>query len=180
MIVDSYLGEIRLFAGAWEPEGFLFCDGRLLDISQYQTLYSLIAISWGGDGVKNFALPDFRGRLPVGQGQGTGLTNRVLAQTGGSETVTVTAADMPAHSHAFNTVNTTATTTQIGNTVLYAATKDGYLGYVTNGSNPAPVAAVLAPSTIGSTGGGQAHANIMPCTALNYIICVEGIYPDRP
>ncbi|MEI7607935.1 MAG: tail fiber protein [Rhodospirillaceae bacterium] len=174
-----WLGEIHLFAGAFEPDGFLFCDGQLLNITEHEDLYSLIGNTWGGDNVKTFALPDLRGRLPIGQGHGPDLTDRVIAQTGGTETVTLTVAEMPAHSHPFNAVSTPATTTQIGNTVLYAATKDGYLGYVTNGSTPAPTPAVLAPSSIGSNGGGHPHDNVMPCIALNYIICVEGLYPTR-
>jgi microcystin-dependent protein len=178
MIVDSYLGEIRLFAGAWEPDGFYFCDGRLLPIGQYQALYSLIGITWGGDQVKNFALPDLRGRLAIGQGQGIGLTNRVTGRTGGTEAVTMIGADLPAHNHAFNAVKTNATTTQIGSTMLYAATADGYLGYTTNATNPAPTAAVLDQSTISTEGGGSPHANIMPSIALNYIICVQGGYPS--
>jgi len=97
--VDSYVGEIRMFGGNYAPDGWALCDGSLLQVANNEALFSLLGSTYGGDGRSTFGLPDLRGRLPVGQGQGTGLSNRVLAQAIGAETVALAAAEVAPHSH---------------------------------------------------------------------------------
>src|SRR5512136_2572601 len=98
-MAQPYVGEIRMFAGNFAPQGWMFCEGQLLPISQYDALFNLIGTTYGGDGINTFALPDLRGRVIVGPGQGSGLSNYVLGQQGGVETVTLTTNQIPQHSH---------------------------------------------------------------------------------
>src|SRR6478752_1968066 len=106
---EPFIGEIRLFGGNFAPQGWAFCDGQLLSISQFDALFSLVGTTYGGDGVTTFALPDLRGRVPVHQGQGQATTNRVIGERAGSESVTLISAQMGAHDHAL------FGTTSIGN-----------------------------------------------------------------
>jgi microcystin-dependent protein len=175
---DYYLGEIRIWPGARIPVDFVPCDGRLLQISQYQALYSVIGTIYGGDGATTFAIPDLRGRLPVGVGQGTSLTNRTLAMKYGSETVTLQAGEIASHAHSFQAVNGPATSlapTPAG-TMLLASSPTGTTHYLTQGAS-GQTAAPLGPTDVGSAGGNQAHNNMMPTIAINYIIAVNGLYP---
>src|SRR5579862_3000625 len=96
---QPYVGEIRMFAGNFAPSGWMFCEGQLLPISEYETLFNLIGTTYGGDGQSTFALPDLRGRMPNHMGLGSGLSTYILAQTGGVETVTLTTNQIPIHSH---------------------------------------------------------------------------------
>ena len=98
-MTDYFLGEVKMFAGAYAPQDFALCDGAMLTVQQYTALFSLIGTAFGGNGVTNFAIPDLRSRVPVCQGQGPNLTDRVLAQTGGVEAVTLSIANIPAHTH---------------------------------------------------------------------------------
>ncbi len=118
--MDPYLGEIRMFAGNYAPQDWVLCNGALLSISQYQALYALLGTAWGGDGISTFGAPDLRGRLPVGQGTGQGLTPRRVAQTGGTETVTLNATMIPAHNHAFNATSGDATAIAPGPALMFA------------------------------------------------------------
>ena len=172
---DPFVGEIRMFAGPYAPQNWAFCAGQVLAISEYDALFSLIGVSYGGDGRVNFALPDLRGRVPMGQGTGPGLTPRVLAQKFGTEAVTLTQEQMPTHSHSF--VATTATATS-GNPAggLIGDTVDDVF-YVSSLDNPQLQG--MNSRTVLSAGGSQSHSNIMPSVAMNYIICLFGIYPSR-
>src|SRR3954451_10417902 len=98
-MAQPYVGEIRMFAGNFAPAGWMFCEGQLLPISEYDTLFNLIGTTYGGDGQNTFALPDLRGRAPLNQGQGPGLTNRVIGEISGSESVTLISTQMPQHIH---------------------------------------------------------------------------------
>ncbi|MGE5477127.1 MAG: phage tail protein [Bacteroidales bacterium] len=181
--MEPYVGEIRLFAGTYAPVDWHLCDGTLLQINTNQMLYSLIGTTYGGDGVNTFALPDLRGRVPVGQGQGTGLSNRVIGQAGGASLVQLTSAQMPAHTHAVKVSNKVATTQAMAANSGFAANvvpSAGKIGrYAPPSSNPTP--ANLDAGTISAApGGNQAHSNVMPYMALNYIISLLGVYPMRP
>src|SRR5690348_1959766 len=122
--MEPFVGEIRMFAGTFAPVGWNLCDGTLLSISEYSVLYSVIGPVWGGNGTTNFAVPDLRGRLPVGQGQGAGLTNRTLGPAGGgASTVQLAQAQMPAHSHTFYATSTGGTTVSAGGNILAALTQ---------------------------------------------------------
>lgn len=178
--MDPYVGEIRMFAGARAPQNWHFCDGTALSIQTYQTLYSLIGTTYGGSG-PTFNLPDFRGRLPIGQGQGSGLTNRMIGQSGGVSTVALTEANIPAHSHAFNASTATATTPSVTSGVGLATPTSPVVRYAPPGATPAPTPVSLDDAAItAAPGGGEAHLNVMPYLAINYIICVDGLYPMRP
>jgi len=125
--MDNYLGEVRIFAGNYAPEGWQFCNGQSLSVSEYQALYSLIGTTYGGDGVNTFALPDLRGRVPVGVGSGPGLTPRVLGQSGGSEEVALVESQIPAHGHNL-TVNTSeASTATPSQNMLPSSVSAGFL-----------------------------------------------------
>ena len=178
--MDYYLGEIRIFAGKYAPEDWNLCDGSTLSVSANEALFSLLGTSWGGDGVNNFQLPDLRGRLPVGQGQGTNLSNYTLGGKGGQDSVTLLPDNLPPHTHVFNATTANATTVTIGNTVTYAKPTDGLLPYVLTNATPAPAIVGFNGAAIAHSGGSQPHANVMPELALNYIICVKGLYPEKP
>jgi len=173
--MEGYIGEIRLFAGNFAPRSWAFCSGQLLAISTNTALFSILGTTYGGNGVNTFALPDLRSRVAIHQGQGPGLSNYVLGQQAGSETVTLTTAQIPAHNHTFtangNTSNMSATTT--GN-YLNGKTESGET-VVSTGSS----LTTLNPASVGAAGGNQPHPNIPPYLCLNYIICVEGIFPSR-
>jgi microcystin-dependent protein len=178
--MDAYLGEIRLFAGmnALPPENWAFCDGRLVNISDYQALYSLLGTRFGGDGVRTFALPDLRGKLPIGQGAGPGLTPRYLAQAGGSEKVTLVEAQIPSHSHAFNATTNGAEASSPSNGVFASPGSNGF--YADMPTPPVAVLTLLGDTIAGTGGGNQPHENRMPTMAMNYIIAMQGLYPTRP
>ncbi len=173
--MENYIGEIRIFAGNYAPEGWLFCNGQLLPVSQNQVLFALIGTTYGGDGVNTFALPDLRGRVPVGVGQGPGLTQRQLAQSGGTETVALAEANLPVHNHGL-TVNTTAAavTTPVSTSLLSAPTNGGF--YQTDAS---ATVQPLSANACQPAGGSQGHPNIMPSFCLSFIIAVTGLYPTQ-
>lgn len=184
---DYYVGEIRIMAGLLQkkpPADWLVCDGSLLTISQYQALYSLLGTTYGGDGVTTFALPDLRGRLCINKGTGvvnatTTLTPRALAQKGGVETVGLSEATMPSHTHTLNAAGTAATSPTVASTVTFANTTGTNTMYVKDGLAATVVTKVNpADSTISNTGAGQSHDNIMPSLALNYIIATNGLFPQ--
>lgn len=179
---DYFTGEIRMMANTngRPPNNWKLCNGDLLLIREYQALYALIGTAYGGDGVTNFGIPDLRGRLPVGQGQGTGLTNRVVAQSFGAETVSLVEANLPAHNHALMTAGVGASTPTAGTTVTFANTTAPIIQYLKDGLGTAGGTTVSpAEATIGNTGSGLAHANIMPCATVNFIICVTGLFPTH-
>ncbi len=168
-----YLGEIRMFAGNFAPVGYAFCNGQLLLISEYEALFTLIGTTYGGDGQTTFALPDLRGRLPMHQGTGAGLSTRVIGQTGGSETVTLTLNQLPQHTHVATGSGTDGNSlSPAGN--VWAAGAGGANAY----NNTAPNTAMNA-QTIGQAGGNQPHEIMSPFLAINFIIALLGRFPSR-
>lgn len=177
--MDEYIGVIKMFIGDWAPQGWFICQGQELQISQNQALFALIGTRYGGDGVRTFKLPDLRGRFPIGFGQGTGLTPRQLGAFGGTENVTLTAAQIPAHTHALNGLSGgTESNTPAGNflpeytntAVKFYAKKD----------NPTDALLPMNAGSITNAGGGQAHDNMPPFLSVNFIICANGVFPPRP
>jgi microcystin-dependent protein len=168
-MAQPYVGEIRMFAGNFAPAGWMFCEGQLLPISEYETLFNLIGTTYGGDGQSTFALPDLRGRLPLHQGSGF-----VLAETGGVEEVTLTVQQIPAHSHVLLAVTDNANATNPAGQVLAASTGATISPYGTD-----------APTTLmnaamgGSTGGSQPHTNFQPYLCVDFIISLFGIFPSQ-
>lgn len=176
--MDPYTGEIRIFAGDYVPTDWHLCDGSALPVNNYQALFSLIGTSYGGDGVTTFNVPDLRGRFAISLGQGPGLSSRALAQQGGTEQAALDASSMTSHTHTLSTAGTAAGTPTAGTGVTFANTVSPNTMYVNDGATPAPTKASPAANTIAVTGAGQTHDNIMPCLAVNYIICLNGIYPQ--
>lgn len=168
---NPYVGEIRIFAGNFAPNGWMFCDGSLQSIAQNEVLFNLIGTTYGGDGQSTFALPDLRGRVPVHQGTGPGLSPRIIGEVGGSETVTLTAAQMPQHSHALQASSGLANGAA-GAAGVLAATAVNIYG---NGPPTTPMAA----QAVTPLGGGQPHENMAPFVAINYIIALFGIFPTQ-
>lgn len=182
-MTDQYVGEIRMFAGSYAPQDWFYCDGRELPISQYQALFVLIGTTYGGNGVTTFGLPDLRGRVPISRGQGTNLTNRILGEKAGTETVTLITAQLPTHTHAVNASTTAGTTSVAGPAVTLAKCTNTTGGtnvdarYIASGQ-PLGTQGNLNANAISASGGGQGHNNIMPVVALNYIISAVGIFPS--
>jgi microcystin-dependent protein len=168
--MEPFLAQIMLFGGSFEPNGWAFCDGRLLQISDYTALFSLLGTTFGGDGRTTFGLPDLRGRVPMHAGAGPGLTQRQPGEMLGFESVTLSADEMPSHSHAIATSSEPGDSNRAGNAFLARA-----LIYSATG----PASTALAPSTIAPSGSGAPHANMQPTLCINYIIALEGIYPPR-
>jgi len=166
---QPYVGEIRMFAGNFAPAGWMFCEGQLLPISEYETLFNLIGTTYGGDGQSTFALPDLRGRLPIHQGNGF-----TLAETGGAEDITLTVSQIPAHTHPYLATTSAGTTNAPGGNVLGALSVAGSEVYI-----PAAGTAAMAANAIGSTGGSQPHSNFQPYLCIDFIISLFGVFPSQ-
>ncbi len=164
-----YVGQIIMFAGNFAPVDWAFCDGTLLPISEYETLYNLIGTTYGGDGVNTFALPDLRGRVPIHMG--TGPSTYTLAQTGGQETVTLTIDQLAQHSHALNA--STDPAGSIGTPADALATSTTIDLYGDGGGG---LDAVMSP--LRTVGGNHAHDNMAPYLSVNFIISLFGVFPS--
>ena len=176
---QPYLGDVRMFGGNFAPRLWAYCDGRLLSIAQNTALYSLLGTTSGGDGVSTFALPDVRGRVPVGQGQGPGLSNYAMGEMAGTEQVTLLLSNLPPHNHSLNATQENATTSTVGATTLLGTvtTDKGvphlYLPLSGNAATP------LSSAAVGMSGNTQPHNNMMPTLTLNFVLALQGIYPSR-
>jgi len=171
---DQYIGEVRPFAGNFAPLGWALCDGSLLSIQDNQALFSLIGTTYGGNGETNFGLPDLRGRAAIHQGTGAGLSPYAIGQQFGSETVTVSTAQMPGHPHSFAGTNAGATTATPSPAVILASAPTEFPIYDGTAS---PVA--LSAQAVTTAGGSVPHNNRQPFLAITYIIALDGIYPSR-
>lgn len=168
---QPYVGEIRMFGGNFAPVGWAFCDGQLLPISENDTLFNLIGTTYGGDGQSTFALPDLRGRIPVHQGQLAGGTSYMLGEMGGVENVTLTTQQIPSHTHSPNAQ------TGAGN----QSSPQGGVWAFSNLTqfNNIPPNVNMAAQAIQPAGGSQPHENMMPFTAVSFIISLYGLYPTQ-
>jgi microcystin-dependent protein len=171
---QPYVGEIRLFAGNFEINGWAFCNGQLLNIAEYDTLFNLIGTTYGGDGQNTFAVPDLRSRVPVGQGAGPGLTARTIGEKAGTESVALALTQIPNHSHAPKCNTGAGTSASPAGNFWAANANTGVLEY---SSTTAGVAGMHAAS-VGAAGGAQPHSNLMPHLGLNFIISLFGIFPS--
>ena len=174
-MADQFVGEIRMFCGNFPPVGWAFCNGAVLPISQNTALFSLLGTNYGGNGTSNFALPNLQGAFPIhaGSSAGPGLTPRNVGETGGSESVTLTSGQLPAHGHGLEAVSA-ATTGTPGSSVSLAPTSNGSALY-----RAPDVYLNTAPADMGASGGGGAHNNLPPYLAVNFIIAMQGIFPPR-
>lgn len=169
---EPFIGEIMLFAGTFPPVGWAFCDGQLLAIAQNTALFSLIGTTYGGNGQTTFALPDLRGRVPIHPGQGPGLPGFTLGESSGEPAHTLLTTELPAHSHALLADASNGSQSGPGN-AFPARDPSGSPAY-SAASNTS-----MAAGAISSVGSSQPHNNMQPFLALNFCICLQGIYPSR-
>jgi microcystin-dependent protein len=167
-MAQPYVGEIRMFAGNFAPAGWMFCEGQLLPISEYETLFQLIGTMYGGDGEATFALPDVRGRLPMHFGN-----EFQMAQTGGVEQVTLTVSQIPAHTHAFLATLNNASSTSPADGVPAVVPTVGVTPYGADAPKTN-----LAPQSISPVGGSQPHTNFQPYLCVDFIISLFGLFPS--
>ena len=169
---EPFLAEVRIVGFNFAPRNWAFCDGQILPINQNQSLYSLLGTTYGGDGRTSFALPEMRGRTPIHVGQAnSGSTDFRQGQKGGEDTVTLSEAEMPQHTHVASGSSTLGTTDEPNGQIL-ARAADNVYGVVAN-------TAAMGSGTIANVGGGQGHENMQPWLALNYIIALQGLFPSR-
>ena len=174
--MDPFLGEIRIFAGNFAPQNWALCNGQLLSIAQNTALFSILGTNYGGDGRVTFGLPNLQGSVPMDQGNGPGLTPRVVGETGGTPAVSLDNATMPAHSHTFGgqsvlgTLNTPGGNYVAGNRTVFA-----YLAPNVAGTNLQP----MNPQAVGAAGSSVPHNNMQPYLCINYIIALAGVFPPR-
>lgn len=171
-----FVGEIRLFGFSRIPQGWKACDGSLLSIAQYDVLFTLLGTTYGGDGQTSFALPDLRGRVPVHQGAGPGLSPRVMGQAGGTEQVTLISPQLPAHTHTLQVTASSASATVPASTLQLGALSDDAM-YLADLSSAAPIQ--LSAASIEASGGNQPHDNLMPTQTVSYCMAWAGIYPSH-
>lgn len=170
--MPPYIGTIMPFAGNFAPAGWAKCDGSLLPIAENEALYALIGTTYGGDGQETFALPDLRGRVPLHQGQGRGLSINVIGEAGGVETVTLTTNQLPAHTHPVAANSGAGTSASPAGGVWAAGPANAYTA-------SAAANTTMSGAAISASGGGQPHENMLPFLAVNFCIAVEGIYPSQ-
>ncbi|MGA1940675.1 phage tail protein [Arcobacter sp. YIC-310] len=176
VVEDAYIGEIRMFAGSFAPLGWAFCNGQILAISQNEALFSLIGNSYGGDGRTSFALPDLRGRVPVHQGEGSGLSIYPIGAKAGMESVTLRLSEMPVHNHPMQgSTNTGNSGSPIGHLVAEPSEGNNIYSSLLNPSN----LKAMDARGIESNGGNRAHNNMQPFQVVSFIIAMYGIYPSR-
>jgi microcystin-dependent protein len=168
---EPFLGEIRMVGFNFAPRGWATCDGQILAIAQNTALFSLLGTQFGGNGQTTFALPDLRGRVPIHQGQGPGLSPRTIGEMAGETNHTLIMTEMPMHNHLVACNNEGASTGRPAGAVpsvsgsnIYAASSDG---------------STMNPQMIGIAGGSQPHNNMQPYLCVNFVIALEGIYPSR-
>ena len=169
-----FIGEIRMFGGTFAPNGYAFCNGQLLPIAQYTALFSLLGTFYGGDGSTNFAVPDLRGRFPLHAGQGPGLSDRIQGERSGSPEVSLSASQIPSHTHVLQASGAPGTTGSPSASAVHAVPSAGESVYAPAGD---PLDA--APEMVGQTGMNLPHANRQPYLGLNFIIALQGVYPSR-
>ena len=201
--MEAFIGTVMMFAGNFAPRGWMMCQGQLLPISQNSALFAILGTTYGGNGQTTFGLPDLRSRVPVGMGQGPGLSNVTQGQMWGAENVTLLTTQIPTHAHESGKITVTVTDgvvdvpvsttggTGISNVPTGLLSPDGAAEAFTNANAVGngkysgkslnvkftQVAATAERTSI--VGGSQPHPNIQPSLGMNYIICTEGIFPSR-
>ncbi len=173
-MAEPFLAEVVIFAGNFAPRQWAFCDGQLLPISSNSAVFSLVGTIYGGDGRTTFALPDLRGRAPIGPRSGPGLSTYREGEKGGVETVTLNVTQIPSHNHTINADKALGTSTNPANNFMA----------IDSGTDKIYSPSVTAPTTmnagaVGNTGGNQSHENRQPYLAINYIFAIQGIFPSR-
>ncbi len=179
--MEGTIATIMMFGGNFAPRNWAFCAGQLIPISQNTALFSLLGTNYGGDGRVTFGLPDLQGRVPIGAGDGPGLSSYVLGEVGGAETQTMTTAQMAAHTHTAGAVSiplstTAASLSDANGHILATPTADTY---ATAGTTPSVNYGGFS-ATVGIQGGSQPFSIMQPYECVNFVICMFGVYPSRP
>jgi microcystin-dependent protein len=169
-MATPYIGEIRMMANNFPPVGWARCNGSLMSISEYETLFMLIGTTYGGDGITTFALPDLRGRLPIHQGTGPGLSTRTIGQAFGTESVTLNTNHIPQHTHALLLSNAAANTSSPASSVVGNASANLYIRDT--------ITDTMNVNSLTSSGGNQPHENRMPSLTVNFVISLFGVFPS--
>jgi len=174
--MEGYLAQIIMFAGNFAPRGWALCQGQLMSIAQNTALFALLGTTYGGDGQTTFGLPDLRGRASVGTGQGSGLTNILLGELAGQPTTTLTSQQIPQHNHTLGAVADVANTANpTGNSLAVGQSGTDTVSMYRN-SNPTVAARA---QSVTNAGGSQPHNNMQPYLGMNFVICLEGIFPSQ-
>jgi microcystin-dependent protein len=177
---QPFVGQVIMFGGNFAPAGWMTCSGQLLPISEYETLFNLIGTTYGGDGQSTFGLPDLQGRVPIHNGQGSGLSNYVIGQKAGTENVTLTTQQLPQHNHLFQTQTTAgnqsvpASNSIVSSEGSNAPGTGNAFAYLPSGNTQVQ----MANSAIANMNGSQPHNNIQPVMAVTYCISLFGVYPS--
>ena len=170
-MAEPFLSEIKIVSWNFAPQGWAFCNGQFLPINQNQALFALLGTTYGGNGQTTFALPDLRDKVPIHTGAG-----HTLGETAGSAAVTINIQQLPQHTHILNAVapanSAMNTNVPTGNFLSNSAPAEIY------NSNAAANLVALSPGTVSNVGGSQAHTNMQPYLALNFIIALQGIFPS--
>ena len=171
--MDEFIGIVKIFAGNFAPRGWMFCQGQLLSIAQNTALFSILGTTYGGNGQTTFGLPDLRGRAPIGTGQGPGLPSIDLGEVSGATSASLTIQNLPAHNHVLNCTGSANGFSPIG---AFNAEESNQQTQV---YGTGAVAGAMNAQAIGATGGSQPISIMQPYLGMNYIICVQGIFPSR-
>lgn len=169
---SPFVAEIRIVGFNFAPTGWAYCNGQLLPISQNTALFSLLGTFYGGNGQSTFALPDFQGRAAVHQGQGPGLSDRFLGESGGSETVSLLESEIPGHSHSMMASDNVGERNNPGGN-YYSVPDSGFVHASATNLTP------MSPNSLAPAGGDQPHNNMPPYLVLNFIIAMQGVFPPR-
>jgi microcystin-dependent protein len=176
---EPFIGEIIMFAGNFAPRGWALCQGQILSIAQNTALFSILGTTYGGNGQTTFALPDLRGRVPLGQGQGPGLSPYVLGQLAGTENTTLLQSQMPAHNHLITANEGNGTAQAPANGFLSAPVVPTQGNAAVSAYRNSSDGTTLAPTSLSISGGNQPFSNLQPYLCINFIIALEGIFPSR-
>jgi len=174
-MANPFVAEIRIFAGNFAPKGWATCDGQLLPISQNTALFSLLGTSYGGNGKSTFALPNLQGSAPMHQGQGSGLTDRVIGEQGGSQTITLLDSEMASHSHLVAVSTANGTQGSLTSGVVLGKTGLSTLYQTTTNQNLVQ----MNFQALGVAGGSLPHNNMQPFLVMMFIIAMQGVFPPR-
>jgi microcystin-dependent protein len=173
--MQQYVGQVIAVGFNFAPEGWVLCNGQLLSISEFSVLYTLIGTTFGGDGVNTFGVPNLNGRSPAGQGTGPGLPTMVLGQAAGTESVTLTSNQLPAHNHVLSASSATGTTATPSSSTALSNQSNGSVTMY----GAAPGNTTLAAGAISPAGSSLPHENRQPYNTVNYIISLFGIFPSQ-
>lgn len=171
--MDAFIGQIMLFAGSFAPQDWALCNGQLLSIAQNSALFSILGTTYGGDGQTTFSLPNLQGRVPIHPGQSSGTSVYVSGQSAGTENVSLMIGNLPSHNHM---VQATQTATSSDPNGLVPANENVNRTLIYG----APDATLMAPTMTAPVGGGIPVGVVQPYLCINFIICLQGIYPTRP